>query len=31
MREHLDHVEAGLKLDQPAPTHDIKTALATAS
>jgi len=31
MREHLDHVEAGLKLDQPAPTHDIKTALACAS
>ena len=31
MREHLDHVEAGLKLDQPAPTHDIKTALASAS
>ena len=30
MREHLDHVEAGLKLDQPAPTHDIKTALASA-
>ena len=28
MREHLDHVEAGLKLDQPVPTHDVKSALA---
>lgn len=28
MREHLDHVEAGLKLDQPVPSHDIKSALA---
>ena len=28
MREHLDHVEAGLKLDQPVPSHDVKSALA---
>lgn len=28
MREHLDHVEAGLNLDRPAPTHDLKSALA---
>ena len=28
MREHLDHVEAGLKLDQPLPSHDVKSALA---
>ncbi len=31
MRAHLDHVEAGLQLDQPVPTHDIKTALMTTS
>lgn len=30
MREHLDHVEAGLKLDQPVPSHDVKSALAPA-
>ena len=30
MREHLDHVEAGLNLDKTAPSHDIKTALAPA-
>ncbi|QTD47007.1 GntR family transcriptional regulator [Ottowia testudinis] len=30
MRQHLDHVEAGLNLHQPAPTHDVKTALAPA-
>ncbi|MBP7453212.1 MAG: GntR family transcriptional regulator [Ottowia sp.] len=30
MREHLDHVEAGLNLDRPAPSHDIKTALSPA-
>ena len=30
MREHLDHVEAGLNLDRPAPTHDIESALALA-
>ena len=30
MREHLDHVEAGLNLDRPAPTHDVKQALAQA-
>lgn len=28
MREHLDHVEAGLDLDRPGPSQDIKTALA---
>ena len=28
MREHLDHVEAGLNLDKPAPSHDLKSALA---
>ena len=28
MREHLDHVEAGLKLDQPVPSHDVNSALA---
>ncbi len=28
MRAHLDHVEAGLNLDQPMPTHDLKSALA---
>jgi DNA-binding GntR family transcriptional regulator len=28
MREHLDHVEAGLNLDRPAPSYDIKSALA---
>lgn len=28
MREHLDHVEAGLNLDQPGPSDDLKTALA---
>ena len=28
MREHLDHVEAGLKLDQPVPSYDVKSALA---
>ncbi|MDO5690977.1 MAG: GntR family transcriptional regulator [Pseudomonadota bacterium] len=28
MRAHLDHVEAGLHLDQPMPTHDLKSALA---
>ena len=28
MREHLDHVEAGLKLDQPVPSQDVKSALA---
>ena len=27
MRAHLDHVEAGLNLDQPAPTFDIQAAL----
>ena len=27
-REHLDHVEAGLNLDQPGPSDDLKTALA---
>ena len=30
MRAHLDHVEAGLNLDHPAPTHDVKSALALA-
>ena len=30
MREHLDHVEAGLNLDRPAPTHDIESALGLA-
>lgn len=30
MREHLDHVEAGLNLDQPGPSEDLKTALARA-
>lgn len=30
MREHLDHVEAGLRLDRPAPSHDLKSALALA-
>ena len=30
MREHLDHVEEGLNLDRPAPTHDVKQALAQA-
>ena len=30
MREHLDHVEAGLNLDQPGPSDDLKTALALA-
>lgn len=28
MREHLDHVEADLKHDQPVPSHDVKSALA---
>ena len=28
MREHLDHVEAGLQLDRPVPSHDLKSALA---
>ena len=28
MREHLDHVVAGLNLDQPGPCDDLKTALA---
>lgn len=28
MREHLDHVESGLNLDQPPPTHDVRKALA---
>jgi DNA-binding GntR family transcriptional regulator len=28
MRTHLDHVEAGLQLDRPAPSHDLKSALA---
>lgn len=28
MRQHLDHVEAGLNLGQPATSHDIKMALA---
>lgn len=28
MREHLDHVEAGLNLDQPPPTFDVRKALA---
>ena len=28
MRAHLDHVEAGLNLDQPVPTFDITKALA---
>ena len=27
MRAHLDHVEAGLQLEQPVPTHDLKAAL----
>jgi len=27
MQEHLDHVEAGLNLDRPAPTHDVESAL----
>lgn len=27
MRTHLDHVEAGLKLDQPAPAIDVRQAL----
>ena len=27
MRAHLDHVEAGLNLGRPAPTHDLKQAL----
>lgn len=30
MREHLDHVEAGLNLEQPPPTFDIRRALADA-
>lgn len=30
MRQHLDHVEAGLRLDRPAPTHDLESALAPA-
>lgn len=30
MREHLDHVEAGLNLDQPPPTFDVRKALAGA-
>ncbi|MFT3780315.1 MAG: GntR family transcriptional regulator [Ottowia sp.] len=30
MREHLDHVEAGLNLDRPAPSHDVESALALA-
>lgn len=28
MRAHLDHVEAGLNLGQPVPTHDLRSALA---
>lgn len=28
MREHLDHVEAGLNLDAPPPTSDIRQALS---
>ena len=31
MRAHLDHVEAGLQLDQPAPTNAIRTALMPTS
>ena len=27
MGEHLDHVEASLQLDRPAPSHDMSTAL----
>lgn len=27
MREHLDHVEDGLNLDQPPPSHDVAQAL----
>jgi len=30
MRAHLDHVEAGLNLEQPVPTFDIQQALAHA-
>lgn len=30
MRAHLDHVEAGLNLGRPAPTHDLKQALVRA-
>lgn len=30
MRVHLDHVEAGLNLEQPPPTFDIRRALADA-
>ena len=30
MGEHLDHVEAGLNLHRPAPSHNIKTALTGA-
>jgi DNA-binding GntR family transcriptional regulator len=30
MRIHLDHVEAGLQLDRPVPSYDIKSALALA-
>mgnify|MGYP000844791854 CR=1 FL=1 len=30
MKEHLDHVEQGLNLDRPVPTHDLGTALAAA-
>ena len=28
MTDHLDHVEAHLRLDRPAPTHDLPAALA---
>ncbi len=30
MRAHLDHVENGLRLEQPVPTHDLKQALASS-
>ncbi len=30
MKEHLDHVERGLNLDGPVPTHDLSTALTAA-
>lgn len=30
MRAHLDNVEAGLNLDQPLPTHDLRSALKVA-
>lgn len=30
MKEHLDHVEQGLNLERPAPTHDLGAALAAA-